>query len=478
MRKETRSAVAWVVLDFLLRQGGSFAIVVILARLLTPEDFGIIALFMFFVAIANVFSDAGFSLALIQKQDVDHVDESTIFWFNLMASTVVALIMLFIAPWVSSFYRIDVLQNLIYLAAGVVLCSSLGAIHRSLLTKALNFKLQMLVGLVAMVVSALAAIYMASHGYGVWALAVQALISAAITVVLLWMVHSWRPLLVFNIASLKTMAGFSGFMFAAQILQVLYDKGYSLLLGKFFGVSQLGVFDRADKTQRMVSESMTGVIAKVAFPLYSKYSDNKESLRVIVRKTTRIMMLVITPIMLGLLFVADLLIPFVFGEQWNPAVPIFQVLCIVGLLYPLQSVNVTALQAQGRADLNFRLSLAKKAIGILLIVFCSYWGVLGVAWAMVLQGCISLFINGYYSSKLLSYGILTQLKDCTSSFVISLVMLLSIFLFNHLVSMDPVLILLSDMFLGSLIYFGVNALFGLKSFKEAIEFINGREVRV
>lgn len=474
MRKQARSAVIWSGMDLLLRQGGAFAITVVLARILTPEDFGTIALLSFFIALGILFSNAGFSLALIQRQDVSHVDESTVFWFNVLAAFIVALILIVLAEWISGFFDIIELQSLLYLMAFAVVVSSFGSIHTTLLSKSLDFKTQAIAGFLSMLFSGVIAIYMAYHGYGVWALASQTVISACITTFFLWLLHPWRPLFIFSNDSLKRMFGFGGYMFAATFLQILYNKGYTLLLGKFFEVSQLGLFDRADKSQRLVSETVTGVAAKVTFPLYSKYSDNSEALRKIVRMSVRSLMLVMAPVMLSMLVFAESIIPGVFGDQWYASVPIFQVLCVVGLFYPIQSVNVTALQAQGHADLNFRLTVVKRVLGILLLVLGSYWGVMGVAWSMVLQSCISLVINGFYSRKFLRYGTLTQLKDCFPSLLVSIVMLLCLLLFNSWCSMDTYLLILCDAIIGILIYFGLNIALGLSAFKEVIEFVKVR----
>ncbi len=422
MKKRARSAVIWTGFDLLLQKLIGFMLAIILAHLLTPEDFGTMALLAFFIGIASVFSDAGFSYALIQRQDVNHVDESTVFWFNFLAAIIIALILFLISPWIAKLYDIYVLQDLLYLVSCLVILNSLGSIHRTLLTKALDFKKQAIVSFLSILVSGMIAIYMAYHEFGVWALACQIMISSCITTLLLWNIHSWRPLFIFNLPSLKKLFEVGGYMFAALLFKVLYEKGYGLFVAKLFGVSQLGVFDRADTTQRMISETMTGVVSKVAFPLYAKYVDDQERLLQIVRMSVRSLMFVMVPLMLVILVLGDLLIPVVLGEQWLSAVPVFQVLCVVGLLYPLQSVNVSVLQAQGYAKLNFRLTVLKRSIGILLLIVGSSWGIIGVAWSMVIGSVLSLFINGYYTKKFLHYSIFLQFKDCLSSVLLGCLM--------------------------------------------------------
>lgn len=416
------SATLWSALDVALGQGLRFAITVVLARLLTPDEFGTIALLALFVGIAGVFVDSGLGLALIQRQDITNDDESTVFWFNVASATAVAALLALAAPAISAFFDKPILVPLTRVLAANIVVGAFGMVHRSLFTKQLAFKPLMVVGAVSTVVSGVAAIVCAFAGYGVWSLAWQTLVAGLISTLMLWILSPWRPRLVFRMSSARRLFGFGGYMLASALLEIVYSRAYTMLIGKFHGTADLGQFSRAESTAALPTTLFTSTIARVAFPALSTMSHDPVRVREAMRIGLQTAMLINAPAMLGLAAVADPFIVTVYGEAWRPAVPILQILCLGGVLMPLHVLNLQVLMALGRSDLFFRLEVIKKVVGVPILIGASLLGVTGLAWGIVLAGAVALVINTSQTSRLVGYGIWGQLRDVAPAIATAAVM--------------------------------------------------------
>ena len=470
---KAKSAVIWSGFDIVMRQGMGFVISIILARLLVPEDFGTLALLALFLGIASLFVDVGFTSALIQRQDTTRLDESTVFWFNIGAAVIMTLVLLASAPWIADFFALPVLMQLTMLMACNVLISAMGSIHSTLLSKRLDFKTPMKIGAFSTIISGGVGVYMAWAGYGVWALAYQTLASTLVGTMLLWIFSSWRPLFRFSGDSFKRLFGFSSWLFGARLLDTVYQRGYTLLIGKYYGAHDLGIYYRADNTQQLPASMLTGVLSRVAFPVFSSVGHDKALLRRGVRLSARSMMLIIGPSMAGLSALAVPLIRVVFGEQWLPAAPILQVLCLLGLMWPLHVINLNVLHAQGHAKLSFRLAIIKKSSGIVLLVIGSFFGIMGIAWSRVVQGVIGFIINGYYTGKFLDYGVREQIMDCLPSILLSAMMAAVVVMADRWIEIGGLFELLLLITLGAAFYLACNILLDIGAFREAVKFIKG-----
>jgi teichuronic acid exporter len=461
-----------------------FVISIILARLLVPEDFGTIALLGLFLGIANLFVNAGFSSALVQMQETSHVDESTVFWFNIGAALIMTLLLFAISPWIAGFFSLPILLPLTKLMACNILIGSMGTVQGTLMTKRLNFKTPMKIGTFSTIVSGGAGVYMAWANYGVWALAAQALINTVVGTALLWYLSRWRPLFSFSHDSFKRLFGFGGWLFASWFLGVLYEQGYSLLIGKLYGRYDLGMYNRADSTQQTISYISTSILSRVALPLFSAFNHDKNKLQSGARLSVRIIMLITAPVMFGLATIAELFVRVVFGEQWLPATPILQILCFSGLIFPLHIINLNVLQAQGHANYYFRLEIIKRCAGILFLIAGSFFGLIGIALSTIVVSIISLVINGHYSKKFLDYGILAQIRDCMPSVLHSIIMGLILTMvsqslelsmegFDYIGSAEliEVLKLIVLIVIGAFIYLGTNILFRSRTLFEAFDLL-------
>ncbi|PUA16916.1 lipopolysaccharide biosynthesis protein [Glaciimonas sp. PCH181] len=468
LKQKAKTAVLWSGADILLRQGLQFGVSIALARMLSPDEFGTIALLYLFTGIASAFVDSGFSAALVQRQNVTHTDESTVFWFNLVMALMVALALAASAPFIAAFFDRKILIPLTWLLSLNIIISALGSVHGTLLNKRLDFKTQMKIGAITTILSGSVAMVMAWQGYGVWALAVQTLAATLVTTALLWFFSTWRPKWVFSFDSARRLFGFGGYLLAAGMLDIIYNRIYSILIGKFYGVRELGFYNRADSTKQLPVGVLTGVLGRVAFPIFSAAAHDVVQLRRGVRLALRGMMLVNAPMMLGLAAVAEPLIHVLFGAKWLPAVPIMQVLCIGGVFWPLHVINLNVLMAQGYSHLFFKLEVAKKIVGSLFLIVGAFYGVLGIAWSQVIFGAVAFLINAYYSKRFLDYGIISQIQDFAPVLLISTVMASAVYLIDINLYLIPILQLLTLVISGTVIFLVLGHIVGLSAMRDVI----------
>ncbi len=405
----------WSGADLFMRQGVQFFVAVILARILSPEEFGTIALLYLFTGIANVFIDGGFSSALVQKQDATHTDESTVFWINLATGFLAALALWAMAPGIAKFFGYPILVPLTGTLAISLAVNALGSIHLVLFSKRLDFKKPMLVSAVASVVSGSTAVVLAMNEYGIWALAWQTIVASLVSTLMLWFVSPWRPALVFSITSATGMFRFGSYLMLSSLLDIIYNRIYALLIGKYYGVRDLAFYNRADNTKQIPVDVLSNTLARVAFPAFSAAADDPEKLRRGVQSAVRTMMLINCPIMFGIMATAENVIVVLFGETWRPAAPILEVLCISGIFWPLHVINLSVLKAQGHSELFFRLEIIKKIVGSAFLLAGTFYGVIGIAWSQAVFGLFGFLINAFYTGKYLKYGAIGQSADAIAA---------------------------------------------------------------
>ncbi len=435
-------AFLWSGADVFLRQGLKFLVGIMLARLLTPEDFGVIAMLYVFIGVADVFIDSGFSSSLIQRQDITDTDQYTVFLFNLGMGAIAAITLCGAAPWIALFFKSSILENLSYVMAMNLFIGALGSIHSTLLTKELNFRTITKVGGMATLFSGMLAVIMAWRGFGVWSLAWQTVASSVITVVLLWYWHPWRPRWEFKLYSLSRLFRFGGFMMISGLLEALYTQLYALLIGKLYTARELGFYTRATNTQQFPVSILTSVLNRVAFPVFSVAATDPVKLAKGLRKLLMLIMFFNIPAMLGLAAVAEPFVVMLFGTKWLPSVPFLQVFCLAGVLVPLSYINLNVLMAQGRSDLFFRLEVIKKIICVFFLVLASLHSIMAIAWIQPLIGLIVFFINAYYSGVLLGYGPWCQLRDIMPFGLVAMIMAIIVDLTSQLLHWTSVFSLL------------------------------------
>lgn len=410
-KKNVSQAVLWSAVDIFFRYGVNFIIIVFLMRLLEPEAFGIVAMLGIFTSVASLFIDGGMSQALIQRKNVTHTDASSIFFLNLIMGLVIALALCLSAPLIVGFYKEPILREIIFAMALSLFINAFGSVHTSLLTKNLNFKVIAKVGMVASLISGLIALAAAYNGLGVWSLVIQILSASFLTVIMLWVLHPWRPKWVLSFLSIRSFWGFSGYLMLSGLLYRIYDNVFAMVIGRTYSAQDAGFYAQAQRLQQLPIQLLTSIISRVAFPAFSSSFEDKEKLVRGLRKAIVLSVFMSVPIAVYILLLAEPLVLVLFGDKWLPSVPVLQMLSLAAMLMPIQMLNITMLKALGRTDLNVRVMVLKFLFGMGLLWITLPFGIVAIAGAFSLSTVINVFINAYYTNKILKYGAWQQLKD-------------------------------------------------------------------
>jgi len=349
-----------------------------------------------------------------------------------------------------------------------------GAIQTTLLNKSLDFRKQCVITIASVVVSGIIAVILAWKSYGVWSLAVSSLASIFVSTLLLWLLNPWRPTLVFSLASIRSLFKFGGFLLISGLLDTLYTRLNTLVIGKFYSPRDLGFYSRADGTQQLPANLLTGIISRVAFPIFSAAQQDKNHLRAGLRKAIALVMMINIPVMLGMFVTSRLLIQVLFGNQWLPSVPYLQILCLGGILWPLHVLNLNTLLAQGHSKLFFRLEVIKKIIGVAILGTACFFGITAIAWSIVATSLISFAINAHYSGRFLNYGIMKQGLDLVPYTLAGLGMALFVWGIGFFTINSPLFLLLAQVLTGMMIYAFICGVFRLPAFTEAIQLLGPR----
>ncbi len=368
LKKQAFVGVGWNAIGRFSTQGVSFILQIVLARLLSPSDYGMIAMLAIFLQVAGVFVDSGFGKALIQKQDCEEKDYSTVFYYNLIVSIGVYVFLFIIAPLVADFYNIPLLANVMRVASLVVIINALSLVQRTKLEKQIDFKSQSIVIFTSSFLSGLGGIVMAYYGLGVWALCGQSILNSLLQLLLFYFYVRWHPLLIFSKDSFHEMFSFGSKVLVASIISVIYNNLYTIVIGKKFNSKELGYYSRAEHFAIFPSSNIGAIISGVAYPTLSKIQNSDEKLRFAYRKIIRYSSYIIFPLMIGLAAVADPFIRSLLGEKWVEAIPFLQILCFALMWDHLSSLNLNLLYVKGQSNLVLRLEIIKKIIAVAILL--------------------------------------------------------------------------------------------------------------
>ena len=421
LKHKTVKGVGWSFIDNLSSSGITFLVGLVLARLLTPSEYGIMAILTIFIAVSNSIVDSGFSNALIRKTDAKQVDYNTVFLFNLVVSGLLYVVLFFAAPSISVFFKEPLLVEVMRVIGWVLVINALAIIPRTLFVKEVNFKTQTKVSLIASISSGVVGISMALAGIGVWSLVGQQLSRQLLNTLFLWIYCKWRPVWEFSIQSFKELFGFGSKLLLSGLLDTVFKEIYSLVIGRCYTSAQLGQYTRANQFNQIFSSNLTTVIQRVSYPVLSSIQDEPERLREAYRKVIKSTMLISFACMLGLAAVAKPLIILLIGEKWLPAVGFLQIICFSGMLYPLHAINLNILQVKGRSDLFLKLEIIKKIIAVGPLVLGVLFSIEYMLWGSVCTSFIAYFLNSYYSANLINYPTKEQIKDILPTFLVSFV---------------------------------------------------------
>lgn len=419
LKQKTVKGVGWSFADNIANSGITFLVGLVLANILTPEEYGIMAMVTIFIAVSNSIVDSGFSNALIRKINIRSVDYNTVFYFNLIVSIFLYLILYVSAPAISVFFKEPVLVDVMRVIGWILIINALAIIPRTIFVRNINFKAQTKVSLIASVSSGVIGIGMALAGWGVWSLVGQQLSRQLLNTVFLWIFCRWRPLWEFSTQSFKELFGFGSKLLASGLIDTIFKDIYSLVIGRFYSAADLGQYTRASQFNTIFSSNLTTVVQRVSYPVLSSIQNEPERLLGAYRRVIKTTMLITFACMLGLAAVAKPLIVILIGEKWLPAVSFLQIICFSGMLYPLHAINLNILQVKGRSDLFLKLEIIKKIIAVIPIVLGIFFGIKFMLWGSVCTSFIAFFLNSYYSADLIGYPTLRQIRDVLPTFLVS-----------------------------------------------------------
>ena len=432
LTKKTVKGVGWNSVDRIANYGIGFLIGIVLARLLSPEEYGLIGIIGIFTAIFNIILDSGLSTALIRKHGVTDTDYCTVFWTNLLLSFALTAILFFSAPLISRFFERPELIPYIHVMSFILVINALSITQQAILTKRIDFKTQTKISFIAHTSSGIIGIAMAYTGFGVWALVAQQMFSRLFTTVLLWIYNKWWPKLEFSWISFKELFNFSWKLLVAQIINTIFNQLYQAVIGKVYSPQTLGQYTRANQYGHLVSASIGDVVLKVSLPVMSSIQNEKERLLRAFRAIIKTTMLVTSVLLIGMSACAESLIFVLIGEKWLPCVPMMQILSLSLMLYPLHLININMLTVQGRSDIQLILQIIKCALAVGPVLIGIYVGIYSMIIGSVVVGWISLFLNAYYSGKTFRYTWWMQLKDIAPSLLIAFIMAIPVYLISYL----------------------------------------------
>lgn len=410
LKRKAVSGFSWKAVEKFVNEIVQFSIGVVLARLLSPSDYGTVGLLAIFFAVAATFQDSGFASALIQKKDRSQIDYSTVFLFNLVMSISIYVLFFFAAPYIAAFYRLPILKNITRISALSFIIGALTTIQSTKLAIDLRFRFLSLTSMIVLIVTGATGITLALMGWGVWALVFQNLIGGIFKCIFIWIGSGWKPSFAFSKQSFKQMFSFGGKLLASRLINTIYHHIYTLVIGRVFTPRMVGFYNRANGYAQIPVNMTLSMAIDVTYPILSKVQDDDDRLINAYKKLLRTPLFVLYPALIGLAVVANPLIEIMIGEKWLPCVPMLQILCVGGLFIPLTHINLNLLYVKGRSDLVLRLELIKKPIAFIILFASIPFGIIWMVAGRVLYSIIGFSINCYYTKRMLNYGFVEQMK--------------------------------------------------------------------
>jgi len=408
---KTKRGLQWSAIEKLLTQAIQISITLILARLLGPTSFGLIGMLAIFIAISNVFIDGGFTSALIRKTDRSENDLATAFYYNVLISILCYLAIFIFAPYIADFYQQTELKNLLRVLGIVVLINMFNLIPRVLLTIDMDFKSQAKISIISICISGITAIFMAINDYGVWSLVVQYLLTAVFTTSLFNFFFPWLPKGSFTKDSFQYLFGFGNKLLISGLLDVIYNNLYQIIIGKKSSPSLVGEFTQANQLASVPAITLTSIIQRVTYPMFSQLQDDVVKMEDIYRLTLRMAAVVIFPLVMGLAIIAKPLLTSILGEQWQNAAALLSIMCVGYMLFPVHSISLNLLQVKGRSDIFLKLEMMKKTIGVVILLITIPFGVSAMCIGLSVTSYFSLLLNTYYTARLTNISQWQQCKD-------------------------------------------------------------------
>ncbi|MBD5356425.1 MAG: lipopolysaccharide biosynthesis protein [Bacteroides sp.] len=471
LKNKTIKGTLWSTLERFSVQGIQFIVMIIMARLLTPDDYGLIGMLTIFIALSQAFIDSGFSKALIRKLDRSEVDNSTVFYFNIAVGILLYLLLFLSAPLIAKFYNEPILTPLTRAMGLSLIFNSLVVVQRALLTINLDFKTQAKASFVGAIISGIIGIWMAYSNFGVWAIAWQQVSNLAVVTVMLWVLSHWKPIWVYSWKSFHELFGFGSKMLASGLLDTLYKNMYLIVIGKVFKAADLGYYTRAHQFTDFASSNITGIFQRVTYPVLCSIQEDDTRLADVYRRLLKTSAFIIFPLMTGLAAVAKPMILAFLTEKWLFSATLIQILCFSQMWYPVHSINLNLLQVKGRSDLFLRLEIIKKTLGVIMLCITLPLGLIPMCWGMLVNSIIALIINTYYTGKLIHLGFTAQMRDLLPTLVLSITVGAAVFLTVSYLPMEAWLALTVGVIEGILLYAVMAKILRFTEFSELVSLL-------
>ena len=473
LKQKAASGMIWTAIQKYSVMAVGFISSIILARLLTPDDYGAIGMLAIFMALAEVFIDAGFGSALIQKKHPTQSDYSTVFYFNMVMSVLLYAILFFSAPAISRFYRMPILCKVLRVQGLILFIYSLNIIQQNIIRKNLLFKKLSVISITTSVVSLIVTVTMAYMGFGVWALVTQNLIAALVPCLFFWLTVNWRPTREFSMASLKELFGFGSFMLLNTLVTTLGYKISGLLVGRMFNPTTMGYYSKASSTSDLATQSITGVVLQTTYPLYASVQDDKERLANMVKHIVSTLAFISVPLLALLMVVAKPVFILLYSERWLECVPYFQMLCLAGIASCLQAVNYQTISAIGKSKVMFVWTVVKQGLNIsLMVVGLIVWGMAGLLVGCVISAWVSYFINISLVSKYIGYKNYQQLIDLLPTFFVTAIAAGSSWFVGAMLTWGMYPVAIIQIFVFGVIYLGWSFLCKPEAYKYTLSIID------
>lgn len=442
----------------------TFIVSIVLARILAPEDYGTIALVTVFTTILQVFVDSGLGTALIQKKDADDLDFSSVFYFNFFMCIVLYIGMFLVAPVIAGFYGDSSLIPIIRVISLTIVISGVKGIQQSYVSRNMLFKRFFFATLGGTIFSAFLGIGLAYAGLGVWAIVAQQLSNTVIDTLILWITVKWRPKKAFSWNRLRGLLSFGWKLLVSSLLDTVYNNLRNLIIGKFYSSAELAYYNQGDKFPKLIITNINNSIDSVLLPTLSSAQDDRERVKNMTRRAIKTSTYIMAPLMMGLAFCATPIVRLILTEKWLSCVPYLQIFCITYMFWPIHTANLNAINAMGRSDYFLKLEIAKKAIGMILLISTMHFGVMVMAYSLLVSTVTSMIINSWPNRTLLGYSFKEQMIDIFPSIFLALIMGVAISLMQ-LLSLPDIVKLVIQILVGAAIYIGLSVVLKIESFE-------------
>ncbi|MFS4448979.1 lipopolysaccharide biosynthesis protein [Maribacter sp. 2307UL18-2] len=411
LENQTKKGLVWSSIDKFSTLIIQFSVGIVLARLLSPEDFGLIGMITILISISQCLVDSGFYTALVQKKNITNVDYSTILFFNIVVAFLLYFILYLTADYIAVFYQEPLLIDLIKVVSLNIIILSTTVVHKAMLSKKIDFRIQAIAHIISSVVGGIIGIYAAFNDHGVWALVYHTLSRGILASLLYWFLNRWTPSIVFSKASFKALFSFGSKLMLSELLKIFFRNLFIIIIGKVYKAEELGYYTRASLFKQVPGTLVGNILQSVTFPLMVKVIDNNEKAKHVLVRSTKLTGFVLFPVILWLLFFAKPLILVLLTQKWLPTVLLLQILCLDILFHPMQYINLNYLNAKGRSDLFLKLEMLKNIFTVIAILITYKFGLVAMTVGYISVSCLSFFINSYYTGTYVKYGALKQLAD-------------------------------------------------------------------